>query len=322
MTDEARTQQNEDRYRGRNRIIVTGIGGRLGRLFVRRLHREFDGKIVGIDRRDCPGLPRDIEHVRVDIRGRRARDVFRGNDVLALVHLGVMHNPRQPQHEHHSWNVKGTQHLLDACVAYNVPKVVVLSSANVYGPHPDNPQFLPEDAPLMAAADFPAIRDLIEVDMLASSYFWKVQACDTVILRPVHILGHVRNAPSNYLRLPYVPTLLGFDPMVQIIHQDDVVEAILCALKKGTRGIFNITGPGEVPLSAILRELNKPTIPVPHLLARPMLSSLWRTKLTNFPVPELGHIQFVCMVDGSRARTLLGFSPRHTLKETIRAVLA
>ena len=198
---DAQLTSDDPRYRGRNRIIVTGIGGRLGRLFVRRLHREFDGKIVGIDRRECPGLPRDIEHARVDIRSKRARDIFRGNDVLALVHLGVMHNPRQPQKEHHSWNVQGTQRLLDACVAYNVPKVVVLSSANVYGPHPDNPQFLPEDAPLMAAADFPAIRDLIEVDMLASSYFWKVQACDTVILRPVHILGQVK---KRAIELPAV----------------------------------------------------------------------------------------------------------------------
>src|SRR5438270_80592 len=84
--------------------------------------------------------------------------------------------------------------------------------------------------------------------LLASSFFWKQQSCETVILRPVHILGGVRNAPSNYLRLPWVPTLLGFDPMVQAIHELDVVEAIVCALTTGVRGIFNVVGPGEVPL--------------------------------------------------------------------------
>jgi UDP-glucose 4-epimerase len=155
---------------------------------------------------------------------------------------------------------------------------------------------------------------------LASSFFWKQQNCETVILRPVHILGRVRNAPSNYLRLPYVPTLLGFDPMVQVIHEEDVVDAIIAALNPGVRGIYNVVGPGEVPLSTILRELGRPTVPVPHPLAKPFLSALWRGKLTSFPVPELDHIRFVCMVDGTRAREQLGFRARHTLKETIRAV--
>src|SRR5258706_5289301 len=303
-----------------DKIVITGIAGRLGRLVARRLHREGDARVIGIDRREFPGRPRDIEHVQVDLRSKKARDVFRAGDVRALIHMGVMHDPRQGEAEHHSWNVQGTMRLLDACSAYGVPKAIVLSSANVYGPRPDNSQFLTEDAPLMAGQHFPAIRDLIEVDMLASSFFWKLKDCETVILRPVHILGGVHNAPSNYLRLPYVPTLLGFDPMVQVIHEDDVVEAIVCALKPGLRGIFNVVGPGEVPLSTILRELGRPSIPVPHPLARPLLTALWRGKLTSFPVPELDHIRFVCMVDGTRARDTLGFRPRHGLKGTIRAV--
>ena len=231
-----------------------------------------------------------------------------------------MHDPRRSGAEHHAWNVQGTLRLLEACASYGVPKVIVLSSANVYGPRPDNPQFLTEDAPLMAAQDFPAIRDLIEVDMMASSFFWKSTSIETVILRPVHILGGVRNAPSKYLRLPWVPTLLGFDPMVQVIHEEDVVEAMLCALRPGVRGIFNVVGPGEVPLSTILRELGRPSMPVPHPLARPLLNLLWRGRFTSFPVPELDHIRYVCMVDGTRAARELGFRPRHTLRQTIQAV--
>ncbi len=304
----------------RDKIVLTGIAGRLGRLVARRLHREGGGAVVGIDRREFSGRPRDVEHVQVDLRSKKARDVFRTGEVKALVHMGVMHDPRAGEAEHHSWNVQGTARLLDACATYGVPKVIVLSSANVYGPRPDNPQFLGEESPLMGGQAFAEIRDLIEVDMLASSFFWKQQDCETVILRPVHILGGVHNAPSNYLRLPYVPTLLGFDPMVQVIHEDDVVEAILCALKPGVRGIFNVVGPGEVPLSTILRELGRPVVPIPHPLAKAVLTTLWRGKLTSFPVPELDHIRYVCMVDGTRARETLGFKPRHTLKETIRAV--
>jgi UDP-glucose 4-epimerase len=304
----------------RDKVIITGIAGRLGRLLARRLHRDLPGLVVGIDRRDFPGRPRDIEHIKVDLRSKKARDIFRAEDVRALIHMGLMHDPRMTQAEHHSWNIQGTARLLDACAIYGVPKVIVLSSANVYGPRPDNPQFLTEDAPLNAGLDFPAIRDLIEVDMLASSFFWKQQSSETVILRPVHILGGVRNAPSNYLRLPWVPTLLGFDPMVQVIHELDVVESIVRALTPGVRGIFNIVGPGEVPLSTILRELDKPSVPIPHPIAKAVLSTLWRGKLTSFPVPEIDHIRFVCMVDGTRAREQLGFKPRYTLKETIRAV--
>jgi UDP-glucose 4-epimerase len=306
---------------GRQRkIVVTGIAGRLGRLLARRLHRGGDLRVVGIDRRPFAGRPKDVEHVQVDLRSKKARDVFRAGDVAALIHMGVMHDPRASEEEHHSWNIGGTAKLLEYSAHYEIPKVVVLSSANVYGPRPDNAQFLSEDAPLMGSQQFPEIRDLIEVDHLATSFLWRARQVETVILRPVHILGGVRNAPSNYLRLPVVPTLLGFDPMVQVIHEDDVVEAILCALASGVRGIFNVTGPGELPISAILGELHRPTLRVPHPLARPLLSTLWRMGATSFPVPELDFIRYVCMVDGTRARDELGFRPRHSLKETIRAV--
>ncbi|MSP17511.1 MAG: SDR family oxidoreductase [Myxococcales bacterium] len=304
------------------KIVVTGMAGRLGRLLTKRLHRDGRYRVVGIDRRAFPDRPKDVEQVMVDLRKKQARDVFRAGDVDALVHMGVMHDPRASGREHYSWNVSGTTQILDYCQSYGVKKVVVLSSANVYGPRPDNTQFLTEDAPLLGAQDFPEIRDLVAMDQLASSFFWRAREIDTVILRPVHILGAVRNAPSNYLRLEIVPTLLGFDPMVQIIHERDVVEAVLCALQPGVRGIFNVTGPGELPLSAILGELGRRVLPFPHPLARPILRALWRLRRTSFPVPELDHIQYVCMVDGARARTELGYAPRHTLKETIRAIEA
>jgi UDP-glucose 4-epimerase len=157
---------------------------------------------------------------------------------------------------------------------------------------------------------------------MASSFFWKARDIETVILRPVHILGAVRNAPSNYLRLSVVPTLLGFDPMVQIIHELDVAEAIVCGLRPGARGIFNVAGPGQVPLSVVLRELDKQAIPVPHPIAKPLWRAAWRLGMNSFPVDEFDFIRYVCMVDGSRAARELEFRPRHSLRETIRAVLA
>ena len=299
-------------------VLVTGICGRLGQLLVRRLHRSE--RVVGVDRRPFPHRPRDIVFHQLDLRRKRTRDLFRKGNIRAVVHLGVLHDLRASDKEHHAWNVVAFQKLLGYLSQYQVPKLVVLSSANVYGPVSDNPQFLSEEAPLLGAQSFRGIRDLVELDMLAQSFFWRHPDAETVILRPCHILGRVRNAPSNYLRLPRPVTMLGFDPMVQPIHEADVVHAIQLALKPGVRGIFNVRGPGEAPLSRVLGMLGRKPRPVPGFAAKPILSRMWRYRLTSFPAPELDYVRFQCMVDGKRAEETLGFSPRFNFQETLSAV--
>jgi len=307
-------------------VVVTGIGGRLGRLLVKYLHRTGDYRVLGIDRRRVEGLPKDVEHLRVDIRSKRAREVFRSSTVRALIHAGLMHNRRVSSGELHRWNVIGTSRLLDYCADYGVPKVVVLSSADVYGPSPENQQFLTEDAPLMGAAHFPGIRDLVSADMQATSFFWRSGErgaggkIETVVLRPVHILGTVRNAPSNYLRLETVPVLMGYDPMVQVVHERDVVRGVLLALQEGINGVFNLTGPGEVPLSVLLKELGKRTVPVPAPLLGAGLDLAWKLRMTTFPAPEVALIRYVAMVDGTRAHNVMGFRPKYSVRETAWAV--
>ena len=318
MAARKRKKANGAHEPGTGKVVVTGICGRLGRQVARVLHRERT--VVGVDRRDFIGKPKDIEHERLDLRRKKLRDVFRGGDVEAVIHLGVMHDPRASSAEHHSWNVEGFTKLLDYVAQFSVPKLVVLSSANVYGPQPHNPQFLTEEAPLLGGARFSEIRDLIEVDMLAQSFFWKHPDVQTVILRPVHILGRVRNAASNFLRLPRVPTLLGYDPMVQVVHEADVVSAIVRALAPGARGIFNLAGPEAMPLSRVLRILERPTLPIPYSVAKPLINRLWSLHLTSFPAPELDHIRYVCMVDDARARDVLGFRPGYGIEDTVRAV--
>jgi UDP-glucose 4-epimerase len=299
-------------------VLITGICGRLGRRLARRLHRV--SRVIGIDRREFDGRPKDITHYQFDIRRKKTQDVFRQQPLAAVVHLGVMHDPRVSAVEHHSWNVAGFQRLLEFVAQYEVPKLVVLSSANVYGPRPDNPQFLSEDAPLLGGASFSEIRDLIEVDMLAQSFFWKHPRTETVILRPVHILGGVRNAPSNYLRLKAIPTLLGFDPMIQVIHQDDVVSALVAALRPGVRGIFNVAGPPPLPLSRLIGLTGRPRVTIPHFVATSLIQNLFRYRVTSFPAPELDHIRYVCMVDDRRARAELRYEPAHDIEETVRAI--
>jgi UDP-glucose 4-epimerase len=294
---------------------VTGIAGNLGRAVVRRLHRRFE--IIGIDRRPVRHMPKDIEIEHVDIRRRRAEDVFRREHIDAVVHLNIMHDPRTRQEEHHAFNIVGTQKLFELAAEHRVPKVVVLSSANVYGPDPTNNQFLNEDAALMGGQKFTAIRDLIALDMFCNTFFWRHPEIETVILRPVHIVGRVYNAPSRYLRLERPITVMGFDPMVQLIHVEDVVGAIECALTPGVRGVYNIAGPSPVPLSLIFRKMGRTPRPLPEPVARMMLKAGWSLKVSDWPVPELDHIKYVCMVDDSLARRELGFAHVHGLERIL-----
>lgn len=301
-------------------VLVTGVSGNLGRVLAKILHTETH--VVGIDRRPFPGKPKDIDHFQVDLRKARVEEAFRRHKIEALIHMGIMHDPRMPFSEAHTFNVIGTQKILDLCVRHGVKKVVVLSSANVYGPRPDNSNFLPEEWPLMGADRYSDVRDLVEVDMYAQSFMWKHPGLETVIVRPTNIVGPtVRNAPSNYLRLETPVTVMGFDPMIQLIHEEDACRALALALKPGLRGIYNVTGPGEVPLSTVLKELGRRSIPLPHPLARPLVRRLFEMRFTNFPPEELDHIQYLCVVDGSRFAREAGWAPRHSLRETIRSVL-
>jgi len=110
--------------------------------------------------------------------------------------------------------------------------------------------------------------------------------------------------------------------MIQLIHEEDVARALILALKPGVRGVYNVTGPGEVPLSAVMRELGRSPLPVPDFLLRPALKRLFRAGVISFPPEELDHIQYLCVVDGSRAAREMGWAPRYTLRETIRSVLS
>lgn len=302
------------------RVLITGISGRLGKMLARKLHRIAE--VHGVDQRPFVGCPKDIVVHNLDIRKKRCENLFRNGNYQAVYHLGVMHNPRQSVTEHHSFNVTGTMKILDYCHKYNVPKVILLSSATIYGPHPNNHVYLTEDAPLLAGQSFPQIRDLIELDMLGQSFFWKNSEIETVILRPVQIVGpNISNAFTNYLRLKTIPVLLGFDPMTQIIHQNDMVQALVLAMQPGVKGIFNLTGTSAAPLSEMIKVMGKRSYGVPHPVAKFIMKRLWQLKLSDFPAPEVDYARFICTVDGSRAEKIMGFKPKYSMKETILSLL-
>ncbi len=303
------------------RIVLTGISGRLGRRVAQRLSR--DHQVIGIDHRPCIGLPKSVVHHRTDLRRRPAEEVFRSGQVDAVIHLGVVHNFRVPSEVLYNRNVVGTETLLRYIANYNVKKLILLSSGDVYGPAPTNSHFIKEDAPLMASLRFPEIRSLVAADRSAQAFFWKHHEIETVILRPAHIVGpNVRNAPSKYFRLRLIPTIMGFDPMVQLMHEDDLLRMIEESLNPGVRGIFNLAGTEPVPLSRILRILGKPTLPVPHPLFKLFLERAWQLRLTSFPAPELDHIRFNSVLDTSHAESVFKSLPERSLYEILEPFAA
>jgi hypothetical protein len=114
-------------------VLITGICGRIGRLLARRLHREQ--RVIGIDRRSFDGIPADVVHHQMDVRRRKTREVFRAGGIRAVVHLGIMHNPRESDRSHHEWNVVGFQKLLDYLTQYHVGKLVQVLARLVRAEH-------------------------------------------------------------------------------------------------------------------------------------------------------------------------------------------
>jgi UDP-glucose 4-epimerase len=150
------------------------------------------------------------------------------------------------------------------------------------------------------------------------SFLWKLPATETVILRPVHVVGpHVDNLATRYLRLHRVPRLLGFDPMIQLIHEEDVVHAIVRALAPGVRGVFNIAGQTQAPLSRLLEARGATALPIPGPLFAAALARASALRMTSIDPGELAFLRYSCLIDGKRARDELGYQPRHTLRQTL-----
>jgi UDP-glucose 4-epimerase len=108
--------------------------------------------------------------------------------------------------------------------------------------------------------------------------------------------------------------------MMQTVHQDDLVQALVLSLKPGVTGVFNIAGPAPKPLSALLSLLGRTPLPVPYGFAKATLSQLFRLRVSSFPAPELDFLRYVCMVDDQKAKRELGYTPSFDLDATLRAV--
>lgn len=301
------------------RVLVTGIAGGLGQLVARRLLGQ--ATVVGVDRTAWDGHPREIDVHVMDLRKRKFEDLIRRLRPDAIVHLAFVRHFRLEPEVRHQINVAGTKQLLEYAAQYGVKQLVVFSSSYVYGALPENSYYLDEDAPLNVSRTYPDIRDLAEVDSLAGAFLWKYPEIATTILRPVNVLGYyIRSAISQYLKLEYVPTILGFNPMLQFIHEEDVAEAIALALERDVRGAFNLVGPGAVPLHVAVREIGSIPVPLPEPAVRAMIRGLFQFGLFPFPPGAVDFAKYQCTIDGSRFQQATGFRPLFGLEEIFASV--
>lgn len=301
------------------KVLITGIAGGQGQLIARRLARTY--ALTGVDRSPWDDHPPEISVHVLDLRKRKMEDIFRTERPDAVVHHALIRHFRVDPRVRHEVNVLGTKLLLEYCVAHGVKRVVVLSSSYVYGALPDNPYYVDEEYPLNVSRTYPEIRDLAEVDTLCSTFLWRHPEIATTILRPVSILGpHVSSSMAQYLRQRYVPTIMGFDPMMQFIHEEDVAEAIAGALDAGLSGIFNVVGPGAVPLKVAIRETGGTAVPLPEPLARGLIGRLFRLGLYPVPPAAVDFVKYPCTIDGRRFRDAARFKPLFSLEETFSSV--
>ncbi len=299
--------------------MIVGMVGAQGRLLARRLLREHE--VVGVDLGAWTARIPRVPFYQVDVRKRAFVEVLRKERPVGVVHLGQVRHFRGDAEERYDVNVRGTRLLLDRCLEHGVRKVVILSSSYVYGAFPENPGFMNEDHPISGSRSYPEIRDLVEVDTLATAFMWKHPELAVSILRPAPTLGrYVTSSIATYLRMRRVILLMGFNPMTQFIHEADVVEALATALRRGVRGVFNLTGPGEVPLRLAVGESGGKPLVLPELIARPLIGRLFRLGVFPFPPGALDFIKYPCTIDGSRFVAETGFRPQFDLKETFRSL--
>ncbi len=301
------------------KVLITGIAGGQGRLLARRLLENYE--VCGVDTVSWEGAPRGVRVQQVDLRKKKFEDVIRTELPTAIVHMGFVRHFRTDEKTRHDVNVRGTKQLLDHCVNHGVQKLVVLSSSYVYGAFPENPYFMDEDSPLSASRSYPEIRDLVEVDTLASAFLWRYPHIRTCVLRPVNVLGYyVHSMIAQYLRQRRIPTVMGFDPMMQFLHEEDLSEAIALSLEHGLQGVFNVVGPGEVPLHTAIRETGGTAWSVPEPILRPMFDRLFRLGLIPYPPGALDYLKFPITLSGSRFVEATNFHPLFGLEEIFHSI--
>ena len=308
------------------RTAVTGIASFLGARVLRRLvEQDGAGSVVALDVAAPPaGL--GVAHRALDLTlpasDQQVLDALREEGITRLVHCAFFTSPRRDSTYAHELESIGTLNVLAAAAAAGVSHVLLRSFTAVYGARGENPNFLTEDRPLQPNPGLSWVRDKLEAEQHAASFARRYPDLTITVLRFAPLLGpDVHNFYTRLLDHRVVPTVLGYDPLVQMLHPEDALTALAAALEKAPRGAFNVVPKRPITLGTALHTAAKVPLPVPHPLAYPLVDLLWAAGLADAPGAFVDYARYLFVADGEKARRELGWSARHSSRDALISYL-
>jgi nucleoside-diphosphate-sugar epimerase len=322
-------------------VAVTGPTGTFGNGFVPLLQADDRvARVVGIARRPFDPAERGwtkMEYRRGDVRDPAAlEEAFAGADVV--VHLAFLITGNASRGTTRTINVDGTLNAFRAAAAAGARRFVYASSVAAYGWHADNPEPIPEDWPVRPAARLFYGQEKAELEQLLDAEAAATPDLALYLLRPPVVLGPHAVGAKDVLpgplapigralfgrprRLPVPVPVLAPELRFQFIHEDDVGRALqLCVVGAGPAGAYNIAGDGVLTTADVLREFGALPVPVPAAPAELAARAVTRIPFLP-PVAEwVEAFSRPVIMDTAKAKTQLGWRPRHTGWEALRATL-
>lgn len=303
-------------------VLVTGVSRDLGRRFARAAadHPAVE-RVIGVDVVPPRGDVGGMSFVRADIRNPVIAKVIAKEDVDTVVHMSIISTPganggRSTMKE---LNVIGTMQLLAACQrAASVRQLVVKSTAHVYGASSRDPAMFTEEMEPRRQPRGGYAKDVAEIEGYVRGFARRRPEVLVTVLRCANVLGPTVESPiAHHLRLPVIPTMLGFDPRLQFLHERDLLAALGHAVAAQVPGTFNVAGDGLLTLSQVVRRLERPTLPLPGF-ALGGLSNVLRSVHVSEISPEMRSLlTYGRGIDTTRMRRDLGFEPRFSTAATV-----
>jgi len=303
------------------RVLITGVGRFFGVRLAARLETDDSiEEIIGVDL-ELPDYDFErVELVRADIRNPLFSKVLQAAEVDTVVHLNII--PSEAERGRtmmKEMNVIGSMQLFAACQkSRTLRKLVVKSTTAVYGSEPEDPLFFTEEMAARRSPSTPFCRDAIEIETYARDFGRRRPDVAMTILRFATILGPKVNNPfSRYLGQPVVPTVLGFDPRVQFVHEDDVLEVLYRATVEDHPGIYNVGADGPIPLSQAIRKAGRVELPIlPPVMPMAALTLRW-LPFVMVPPQILREIAYGNVSDTTRLKKDFGYQPRFTCLDAV-----
>ncbi|MDX6652389.1 MAG: UDP-glucose 4-epimerase [Solirubrobacterales bacterium] len=311
-----------------HRVLITGLASHWGVEVARRLQRDpAVSWLGGIDTADPPSDLGNTEFIRMDVRSPELSRLLPRTEVDTIVHCGILWYPEEdkPARSLHDINVIGTLQLLAACEQTpTLERIVVRGSAAIYGSEGSAPSFHTEQMAGERPLETRFQRDIGELETYFETFAARRPDVVCCMLRYQPEIGPGLKTPLvRYLSLPVVPTQLGFDPRLQLLHADDATGALLAAVRNPVRGAVNVAPAGSISLSRLLRMAGRPALPVPHPLFGPLFARLGKqlgaADLYGDGVMLLRHGRGV---DNRRLREEVGFTPHYDAVEAVSDFLA